>query len=244
MVDDSRERRTRLIDLLPAIYQDPGIEPRPDDPPPPPNYLPRFLRAFETVLFGTLKTNEAAEDIKAVADMEATQGLRDRIVQLGKLVDPWLSEDKFLPWLAGWMALSLRSNLAPEKKRQLIANIIPLYRIRGTRKYLEELLRLCVDVPTAVEEEDVPALQVGKHSRLGKDMYIGGGAPHFFRVKMVASKLSEPEREEKRQLVYEVVELAKPAHTAYEFLIDYPQMQIGVHSTVGIDTVLGSAQAI
>src|ERR1700733_10631630 len=115
MVDDSRERRTRLIDLLPAIYQDPGIEGRS-------NYLPRFLSAFERVLFGTLQSNEAAEDNKVAADMEATQGVRDKIVQLGKLLDPWLSEEKFLPWLAGWMALSLRSNLAPERKRELIAN--------------------------------------------------------------------------------------------------------------------------
>jgi len=238
MVDDSRERRTRLIELLPAIYQDPGIEGRPS------NYLPRFLRAFETVLYGTLKSNEAAEDNKAVADMDATQGLRDKIQLLGKLLDPWLADDKFLPWLAGWMALSLHSNLAPERKRELIANMIPLYRIRGTRKYLEKLLSLCVDVPTAVEEEDVPALQIGKHSTLGKDMYIGGGAPHFFRVKIVASQLSVPALEEQRQLAYEVVELAKPAHTAYEFLFDSPQMQIGVHSMVGIDTVLGSAQAV
>jgi phage tail-like protein len=237
MVDDSRERRTKLIDLLPAIYQDPGIEGRS-------NYLPRFLSAFERVLFGTIQSNEAAEDNKAVADMETTQGMRDKIVQLGKLLDPWLAEDKFLAWLAGWMALSLRSNLAPERKRELIANMIPLYRIRGTRKYLEKLLSLCVDAPTAIEEEDVPALQIGKHSTLGKDMYIGGGAPHFFRVKMVASQLSVPALEEQRRLAYEVVELAKPAHTAYEFLIDSPQMQIGMHSTVGIDTVLGSAQAV
>jgi phage tail-like protein len=237
MADDSQERRTKLIDLLPAIYQEPGSEGRS-------NYLPRFLTAFERILFGTVESSEAAADRQAPADMERTQGLRDRIVQLGKLLDPWLAQDKFLPWLAGWMALTLRTNLRPERKRELIANMIPFYRIRGTRKYLEELLRLCVDVPTAVEEEDIPPLQIGRHSTLGRDTYIGGGAPHFFRVKMVALQLSVPALEEQRKLAYEVVELAKPAHTAYEFLIDSPQMQIGVHSTVGIDTVLGSAQAV
>jgi phage tail-like protein len=230
MMNDSRERQNRLIDLLPAIYQDPGIEGRS-------NYLPRFLNAFERILFGTLKSG------KAIAEKDATQGLHDKVAQLERLLDPWLAPEEFLPWLAGWMALSLRSSLRPERKRELIANMIPLYRIRGTRKYLEELLRLCVDVPTAIEEEDVPALQIGMHSTLGQDMYIGGGAPHFFRVQMVASHLSVPALEEQRQLAYEVVELAKPAHTAYEFRIDSPQMQIGVHSTLGIDTVLGLAQA-
>jgi phage tail-like protein len=237
MIDDHREREMGLIGLLPAIYQDPGSEERP-------NYLPRFLSAFEKILFSPPESSSAAADSKSVADMDAVQGLREKIVQMAKLVNPWLAQDRFLPWLAAWMAFSLRSNLQLERKRELIANMIPLYRIRGTRKYLEELLRLCVDASTAIEEEDVPALQIGKHSTLGKDMYIGGGAPHFFRVRIVASHLNVPALEEQRRLAYEVVELAKPAHTTYELWMDSPQMQIGVHSKVGIDTVLGSAHAV
>jgi phage tail-like protein len=228
MVDNSKEPQHRLIDLLPAIYQESGDEGRP-------NFLPRLLNAFERILWG------APAQSKANKSSDSLEGLREKIARLSELLDPWHSPEEFLPWLAGWMALSLRLNLQPERKRELIANMIPLYKIRGTRKYLEELLRLCIDLPTAVEEEDLPALQIGEHSTLGQDTYIGGGAPHFFRVRMVASHLSALALEEQRQYAYEVVELAKPAHTGYEFRIDSPQMQIGVHSTLGIDTVLGSA---
>jgi len=231
MVDSSREAQPRLIDLLPAIYQDPGTEERS-------NYLPGFLLPFERILWGT------QEGSLPNKDTGSRDGLRDEIAQLNDLLDPWHAPEEFLPWLAGWTALNLGPRMRLERKRELIANMIPLYRSRGTRKYLEEVLRLCVDAPTAIEEEDIPALQLGTHSTVGEDTYIGGGPPHFFRVRMLASHLSVPELEEQRQLAYEIVELAKPAHTGYEFLIDSPQMQIEVHSTVGIDTVLGPAPAV
>ncbi|MFZ0746417.1 MAG: phage tail protein [Terracidiphilus sp.] len=230
MADKSREPRPRLIDLLPAIYQDQGIDGRP-------NYLFRLLSALERILWGV------EEQTRAKKDSGSSEGLRDKVDQLNQLLDPRQAPEEFLPWLAGWVALTLRSNMRQERKRELIANMIPLYRIRGTSKYVNELLRLCVDVPAAVEEEDIPPLQLGVHSTLGRDTYVGGGAPHHFRVRMMATHLSVPELEEQRQLAYEVVELAKPAHTSYDFWIDSPQMQIGVHSTLGIDTVLGPAQA-
>ena len=38
-----------------------------------------------------------------------------------------------------------------------------------------------------------------------------------------------------------IIDQEKPAHTFYAFRFrDVPTMQIGVHSTVGVDTVLGS----
>lgn len=230
MADKSREPKPRLIDLLPAIYQEEETEGRT-------TYLRRLLSAFERILWGV------EEQSGAKKDSVSSEGLRDKVEQLNGLLDPRQAPEEFLPWLAGWVALTLRSNMRAERKRELIANMIPLYRIRGTSKYVNELLRLCVDVPAAVEEVDIPPLQLGVHSTVGRDTYIGGGAPHYFRVRMMATHLSVAELEEQRELAYEVVELAKPAHTSYDFRIDSPQMQIGVHSTLGIDTVLGPAQA-
>jgi len=227
MANRSREPKRRLMDLLPAIYREAGAENHS-------SYLVRLLNSFERVLWGR----------QIAKSSRSGEGLREKIEQLSELLDPLRAAPEVLPWLAGWMALALHTNLRVEQKRKLIANMIPLYNIRGTRRYVEELLRICVDVPTAIEEEDIPALQIGKHSTLGKDMHIGGGAPHFFRVRMLASHLSVSALEEQRELAYEVVELAKPAHTGYEFKIDSPQMQIGVHSMLGIDTVLGPAQAV
>jgi phage tail-like protein len=231
MVDNSQKVQIRLLDFLPAIYQDPGIGE-------PSSSLSDFLLAFEEILWG------APEQRGKSKENEAREGLREEIAQLSQLLDPCDAPEAFLPWLAGWTALSLRPHLRLERKRNLIANMLRLYRIRGTKKYLEDLLKLCVDGQFSIDEEDMPAMQVGIHSRVGRDTYIGGGPPHFFRVRMLATHLSVEQMEERRQLAYEVVELAKPAHTGYAFEVDSPQMQIEVHSTVGIDTVLGPAPAV
>jgi phage tail-like protein len=226
--------RKKLLQYLPAIYQEPGT-------PEQANYLPAFLEAFEKILFGKEERASARAD---QGKPNADESLSEKIARLHELFDPWAAPEEFLPWLANWAALSLSPSMTAERKRLLIAKIIPLYRIRGTRKYMEEILRLCLEIPSAVIEEEIPPLQLGDHSTVGEDMRINGGAPHFFLVRLMATNLDAVKVQAQRQLAYEVVELAKPAHTGYEFQVLSPEMQIGVHSTVGLDTVLGAAQAL
>jgi len=258
----SKTSKPHLIEYLPAIYQE-------ADPSRPTTFLGQFLLAFEQVLLG-LETevagaakaidaragNAKPNDAKAgdagaknakignakIGDARI-EGLGAKIAGLHRIFDPRETPEEFLPWLAGWAALSLRSDLSLARKRRLLANIIPLYRIRGTRKYLEELLMLCLDVSVAVSDIDVPALQIGTHSTIGSDTYIDGGPPFFFRVMMVAPGMNESELEAQRQIANDVIELAKPAHTYYEIETVSPGLQLGVHSTVGVDAVLGTATA-
>jgi phage tail-like protein len=226
--------RKKLLQYLPAIYQEPGT-------PEQANYLPVFLEAFERILFGKEERVSTRPELR---NTNAVESLSEKIARLHELFDPWAAPGEFLPWLASWAALSLSPAMNPERKRLLIAKIIPLYRIRGTRRYVEEILRLCLEIPSAVIEEEIPPLQLGVHSTVGEDMRIDGGAPHFFLVRLMATNLDAVKVQVQRQLAYEVVELAKPAHTGYEFQVLSPEMQVGVHSTVGLDTVLGSAPAL
>ena len=171
------------------------------------------------------------------------KGLGEEIERLHQLFDPQEAPEEFLPWLAGWAALSWRPELSSKRKRRLLARIIPLYRIRGTRKYLEELLMLCVDAVVMVSDTEMPELQVGVHSTVDSDTYLGGGAPYFFRVTLLAPQLSVSEVQAQVQIAHAIIELAKPAHTSYELDVVSPQLQLGLHSTVGEDTVLGAASA-
>jgi len=225
--------RKTMLEYLPAIYQE-------SDSPDARPFLAGFLAAFEKVLLGY---EEGKATAKGKGGSYAVEGLGRKIARLYMLFDPRETSETFLPWLASWAALSLHANLSPAKKRDLIANIIPLYRIRGTRAYVEQLLALCVDAGTSVSEEEIPPMQLGVHSTLGRDTYLGGGPPHFFRVTLVASDLTALEVQAQRQIAYEVIELAKPAHTVYDFLVISPEMQVGIHSTVGVDTLLGAAAA-
>ena len=242
MVQSQNITRTKLFEYLPAIYQEEGSKGQS-------NHLREFLEGFERVLLGYKDEDpqpggrESAEGQTREIEAEAT-GLGRKIELLNTLFDPTTAPEAFLPWLAGWGALFLHSGMDIDRRRELIAQIIPLYKIRGTKKYLEDLLELCVDCDTSVHEEEIPALQLGVRSTVGKDTRIGGGPPHFFRVVLTAPKLTAAEVQMRRQMAYEVVELAKPAHTTYEFEVQWSQLQVGVHSTVGLDTVLGPASGL
>lgn len=230
--------KPHLAEYLPAIYQEAEASH-------PKTFLGQFLLAFEKVLLGLEEETAAArhavaEDAKAGAGIE---GLGEKIARLYELFDPGETPEDFLPWLASWAALSLRSDLSVTRKRKLLARIIPLYRFRGTRKYLEELLMLCVDAVVMVNDREMPEMQVGVHSTTDSDTYLGGGAPYFFKVTLLAPLMNARDVETQIQIARAMIELAKPAHTSYELDVVSPKLQLGVHSTVGEDTVLGAATA-
>ena len=86
-------------------------------------------------------------------------------------------------------------------------------------------------------------MQVGVHSTTDSDTYLGGGPPYFFKVTLLAPLLNAREVETQIQIARAMIELAKPAHTSYELYVVSLKLQLGVHSTVGEDTVLGAATA-
>lgn len=62
--------------------------------------------------------------------------------------EDWLNS--FLCWLGGWVALVVDQGWSIDKKRQVIAEIIALYRLRGTPQGLSMLLNLVFDLPLTV----------------------------------------------------------------------------------------------
>jgi phage tail-like protein len=243
-----------MFEFLPAIYQEPEWRPATGVKTCPicherenlrdhKNHLQEFLGAFEKVLLGYYSYNPASSRTPSHGDLDSVAGLGQKIEWLYELIDPDLTPARFLPWLASFAALSLRPGLKKPRQRKLIKGIISLYRVRGTKAYLEKLLELCLDVQSSVTEDEIPPLQLGVHSTIGNDTYIGGGPAHFFRVSLDTEELDASQVELQRQFAREIIELAKPAHTTYELTFASPRMQIGIHSTIGQDTVLPPAAA-
>jgi phage tail-like protein len=169
-----------------------------DDP-----FLRHYLWAFEQVLLG----------------------LEDRIAGLAARFDPAETPDEFLPWLSSWVAFTLRADLTPPQQREFIARIVSLYRRRGTRKNLEDLVSIFTRArPNIVESDD-------------------DGPGHFFRITLNLDRA--PARDQLRQIAIAnaLIELEKPAHTHYDLDLRFPTMQIGVTSTIGEDTLLGTLDA-
>jgi len=227
MTDITTESASSLLQYLPAIYQ--------EDP-----FLGRYLLAFEKVLLG-LRDGVA---FPPIASEFPGQGLEECIAGVATYFDPLQAPEEFLPWLASWTAFSLRADLDITKQRQFIAKIAQLYRWRGTKQNLQDLLSIfTVSVPTVIEQ-DIRGIQVGdpKTSTIGVNMHVGGEKPHFFHVKISLSRAAPEVQNRQMNIARALIDLEKPAHTFYELVPVFPSMRIGWYSTVGVDTLLGSAQ--
>lgn len=93
----------------------------------------------------------------------------DKIDHIVDLTDPMACEPKFLPWLASWVGFELDESLPINQQRELVKRAIRLYRTRGTRGGIEEMIRVLTSAPVRVREREMPRAMV-----LGKNTVIGG----------------------------------------------------------------------
>ena len=166
-------------------------------------FLGQYLWAFEQVLLG----------------------LEQEIGDLVKIFDPLEAREEFLPWLSSWVAFTLRSDLETSQQRAFLARIIPLYRRRGTKKNLQDLLSIfTTGVPNIVEPDDT-------------------GPPHHFGITLRLTDAAPDVLQRQIAIAHALIDLEKPAHTTYDLDLSFPTMQIGVTSHIGVDTLLGTIDA-
>jgi phage tail-like protein len=220
-VDSRKNQLSGLLDYLPAIFREPPkISASPPASPPLP--LGRFLMAFESILLGLPKSKTAEwadlqfqpgiEEILGGAVEQKDTGEREVLLEgiqryfdpgadyppcpPGKVEDYNRTPKEFLPWLAGWVALTLRDDWNEERGRAFIANAVPLlYQRRGTKQGVLDIISMytgwqqvtIVDDPSVVADF---AFTVNVH---GQDDF-----------------------ENMREIVMALIELQKPAHTSFE----------------------------
>jgi phage tail-like protein len=188
-----------LLQHLPAIYHSSET-------------LRDFLAAFEAVLFGS----EGLEHPEI-------EGLETKIAKVPIHFDAFRTPQAFLPWLAQWVALAHGRGLPEERLRILIARSVPLYALRGTKAYVEELLKLFLPdiVSVSVDDQETTPVVVGL-SRVGVDSWLGGDRPFWFRVVISVDVEVTPGEESNQpgpgleSSARSVIELAKPAYTTFE----------------------------
>jgi phage tail-like protein len=205
-----REDAEKLLTMLPAIYHES-------------HDLASLLAIFESILYG-IETNLPEEGIPQSSTIE-TLPIVDRISAIPSLFDAYETPREFIPWLAQWVALKDMEDLSENSKRQLMADIVPLYPQRGTAAYLKKILTYFIPEITKVEVEDqhmgifiVGKALIGSTSRFDQDR------PFWFRVDISVSIpdysiASEESKSKLETRVRRVIDLAKPAHTLYELNI-------------------------
>ena len=237
-------KSSKLLDYLPAIYHEH-------------QFLNDYLSAFEKLLLGRndgikipgVKEESKPCSLKDLTPLDNPQcyGLEETIDAIPALFNPLDTPQDFLPWLASWVALSLRADLDVGEQRNFIASMIQRYRRRGTKENLIELLRIFTQTPPEIDEDAVPSADfIKRYPQFEKDPRPA----HFFKVSVLLRDPKVETVQRKREIAHAIIQLEKPAHTFYELETRFSSMRITENfddrdkypnkyrATLGVDTLI------
>lgn len=222
---------SRYVAHLPAFFQD-------DD------FVGTFLLAFERILTGL-------PDGDPPNLPRVPRGLEQILDAIQTYFDPALTPEEFLPWLAGWVATSLREDWDVATRRSFIAHIVPLYHWRGTAKALQASLEFYLN-PTGDPHHDAD-VEVLEAPKPGDPTYPTPYPPRYFQVRFTVDERDPAILAHRVSAATEIIDRGKPAHTYYGLLIGSPSLQIADPPTfdsaqnpltgvfVGVNTLIGTA---
>jgi phage tail-like protein len=212
------------IHFLPGIYQDADEENA--------DFLQRFLLIAQHL----------------------TSGIEEDLEFIHELFDARITQQKWLPWLASWLAMPLLEGWDEEKRREIIQRTPELYRLRGTAAGLKLALRLFADVKAEIHEGvwPYPGMVIGKSSTIGKDTTL---SPPVFLSQCFTVELPDKKNEISREnlrTVQALVETEKPAHAHYALVFQeteptfdaVPFLHVGKTGRIGVDARIGGHEDI
>lgn len=188
------------------------------------DFLERYLSLFETFLGDN---DVAIGGVHRYFDAEATPG-------------------EFLSWLATWVAAVFDESWQEEKKRKFLQSAVELYKKRGTKEGLEELIEIYTgDAPMIIEN-----LQLYKKDADGNfvlrceendelkvvfEKLFGKPAPFNFCVLL---KPNQNDIESQLKAIKRIISLEKPAHATAEVMVLQPWIHLDLHTYLGVNTYL------
>lgn len=240
----SNNKSSSYLKYLPGIYHEPTLK---ESVP----FVAEFLKVFEKILSGIDDGVAAVDELR---NSQEVIGIEQILDSIHDYFDPLnipgsLTVGKeFVSYLANWVALSLKQNWSEAKRCRLIADIVPLYKKRGTKEGLSQILQIFVGPEVSIEDI-IPEIQVGIDSYIFENggLRIGGYKPYFFavRIVLIVKVIDINFFREFESNIRDIVNLEKPAHTYYVLYYDknktkFPGIQVGIHqkSEVGITTLI------
>ena len=99
-------------------------------------------------------------------------------------LDPYLTPDDFLPWLAGWVGIGLDESWDDARRRAIVARAAELYRMRGTAAGLAAQVELQTGGTVEIMENGATSWSVDPGGELpGSPGADGGGSGDRARPK-------------------------------------------------------------
>lgn len=100
----------------------------------PQQLLGQTLRIFEKILTGL------PDGVALGTRGQTYPPIEQLIDEMPQLFNPWHTRADYLPWLASWVALTLRPTWNEHQQRKAIANIVSIYHLRGLNEGLHAYL--------------------------------------------------------------------------------------------------------
>lgn len=120
-------------------------------------------------------------------------------------LDPWLTPDDFLDWLATWVGIGLDDTWEEARRREIVARAVELYRMRGTAAGLAAQVGIQTGGEVEIIENGATAWSVDAGGELP-------GSPEPLVVVRVA--VDDPKSVDAGR-VDALVATAKPAHVPH-----------------------------
>lgn len=197
-IPDLSDNHSSYLNYLPTLFHEDA-------------FLGQFLLAFEQILSGGVLSDREQPGLEDYIDQSHTYFRPYVPPEEANSADSQVTPDEFLPWLASWVALSLRDDWDERTKRGFISKIVPLYQKRGTKAGLKELLELYINVDKQEQDANV-------------EIYEFETPVHYFQVTMSLQERGDLRR--KQAIARAILDQEKPAHTFYSLQILFPTMQI------------------
>ncbi len=204
------------------------------------DFLERFLSIFESLIYE--------------ADFE--------IRHLTRFFDAEGTPSEFIPWLGKWLSICTDANWQDEKTRAFIKKAVHFYKMRGTRKGIEETLELftgykpyiieniihdlslsasCSNKTDFLHEENsifLPSEKSKVKTTDGKDITLKEalfGKERFYFCVLLPSQALKNQRIE---TIKKIIEEQKPAHTCYGLKVLEQWFYLDMHTYLEINTFL------
>lgn len=163
------------------------------------------------------------------------QDMEEQIDQVYRIFDPQAVTGPFLSWLAGWLDLSIDENWSEEQVRRLMIAAPSLYKKRGTRAGMEEIIAIYTgEKPLIVEYFQFKYLQdISPIKQIMSRLYSQD--PYCFTVLVQQDKVAASAQ---LATLQRIIEEEKPAFTEAKLVILQPWIYMDMHSYLGINTYL------
>lgn len=146
-------------------------------------------------------------------------------------LDPKLAPEDFVEWLATWVGVEIDETWTMERRRQLIQDVVMLYRIRGTAAGLAAHLRLYCGVAPEIDESG--ACEYSETA--------GSPMPGSPQPKLVVRLRVDDPTAVKQSTVSRIIGSARPAHIPYQVEILVGERDVTVAEAAPAGEAAGDA---